>query len=234
MMTSGLGYWFSFHSVDNKTVMVSVILFFNPDFSTHSSPTLILILLEWNQPDTAAFHYPVQPKHVLRISQPYKSPLKGWERIVFFEKEKQSVSDREGPGLLLKHRRGDWDHIQGALFCSWDGLNSWVQRGPGEQDQLKSRWVGPPGSGLSAQTGTRAPEPPSQPVMSSPPVLYYDYNPPIKSRSRRMRSRLTNERESTLWLCVDFRPQSWTPAKADTWLLPPLSNERLECGDFML
>ena len=60
---------------------------------------------------------------------------------------------------------------------------------------------------------------PSMLVTRSPQSLYYDCNPAIKSYSCSMRSQL-NEWESTLCLCVAYKPQSWTRAKTDTRLLP--------------
>lgn len=81
------------------------------------------------------------------------------------------------------------------------------------------RWVDPPGPGPSSQTGHQSGRVSLHARNTVPQFLYYDCNPAIKSYSCSMRSQL-NEWESTLCLCVSYKPQIWTRAKTDTWLLP--------------
>lgn len=143
------------------------------------------------------------------------------------KKENTGSDSKEGGFYCWKYWRGDWDFIQADNLVSGDGLNSWVRSQhnvwPAKSwTRDVSWWADTSGSGLSCQTGHQSCYVSRHACNTVPQSLYYDCNPAIKSYSHSMSSQLANEWESTCSLCVDFKPQSWTLAKADTWLLPPL------------
>lgn len=142
---------------------------------------------------------------------------KGWGTCL--KTEEKTGSEREERGFTAEKLERWPDFNQADSLVSEMVLTAEPMLTSQVQDQDRSRWADPPGPDLSSQTGHQSCCVSPCTSNAVPRSLYYDYNPAIKSYSRSMRSQLANEWESTLGLCVDFKAQSWTLAKADTRLL---------------